>query len=134
MISIQDLVRLPKACVSSLRITTTSGALYRACSADAVTRFRQPTREIGILSYWSRNNFDAVVTDIALPDRSGYELIALANQRYSIKGIAFSNFRMQGDLRRSFCSRVRSLFDQPVDFQNLRTVLNEIVVKASWII
>ena len=128
MISLQDLVQLPKACASSLRITTTSGALYRACSADAVRRFRQPTREIGILSYWSRNNFDAVVTDIALPDRSGYELIALANQRYSIKGIAFSNFGMQEDVRRSFAAGFDHYLTKPVDFQNLRTVLNEIVL------
>jgi CheY-like chemotaxis protein len=72
--------------------------------------------------------FDAVVSDIGLPDRSGYELIALAKQRHEIKGIALSGFGMEEDVRRSFAAGFDHHLTKPIDFQNLRTILNEIAV------
>jgi len=72
--------------------------------------------------------FDAVVSDIGLPDRSGYELIALAKQRHQIKGIALSGFGMEEDVRRSFAAGFDHHLTKPVDFRNLRTVLDEIAV------
>jgi CheY-like chemotaxis protein/nitrogen-specific signal transduction histidine kinase len=72
--------------------------------------------------------FDAVVSDIGLPDRSGYELIALAKQRHLIKGIALSGFGTEEDVRRSFAAGFDHHLTKPVDFRNLRTVLNEIAV------
>lgn len=70
--------------------------------------------------------FDAVVSDIGLPDRSGYELIALAKQRHPIKGIALSGFGMEEDIRRSFAAGFDHHLTKPVDFRNLRSLLNEI--------
>lgn len=72
--------------------------------------------------------FDAVVSDIGLPGRSGYELMTLAKQRHQIKGIALSGFGMEEDVRRSFAAGFDHHLTKPVDFQNLRTVLNEIMV------
>lgn len=72
--------------------------------------------------------FDAVVSDIGLPDRSGYELMALAKQRHQIKGIALSGFGMEEDIRRSFAAGFDHHLTKPVDFRNLRTVLNEIAI------
>lgn len=72
--------------------------------------------------------FDAVVSDIGLPDRSGYELIALAKQRHQLKGIALSGFGMEEDVRRSFAAGFDYHLTKPVDFRNLRTLLNEITV------
>lgn len=70
--------------------------------------------------------FDAVVSDIGLPDRSGYELIALAKQRHPIKGIALSGFGMEEDIRRSFAAGFDHHLTKPVDFRNLRALLSEI--------
>jgi CheY-like chemotaxis protein len=71
--------------------------------------------------------FDAVVSDIGLPDRSGYELMALAKQRHKLKGIALSGFGMEEDIRRSLAAGFDRHLTKPVDFRNLRMVLNEIV-------
>jgi PAS domain S-box-containing protein len=71
--------------------------------------------------------FDAVVSDIGLPDRSGYELIKLAKQRHPIKGIALSGFGMEEDIKRSYAAGFDHHLTKPVDFQHLRTVLSEIV-------
>jgi PAS domain S-box-containing protein len=71
--------------------------------------------------------FDALVSDIGLPDRSGYELIATAKQRHPIKGIALSGFGMEDDIRRSYEAGFDHHLTKPIDFGDLRTVLAEIV-------
>jgi signal transduction histidine kinase/CheY-like chemotaxis protein len=70
--------------------------------------------------------FDAVVSDIGLPDRSGYELIAMAKKRHPIKGIALSGFGMEEDVRRSLAAGFDHHLTKPVDIRNLRALLNEI--------
>ena len=72
--------------------------------------------------------FDAVVSDIGLPDRSGYELMALAKERHQLKGIALSGFGMEEDVRRSLAAGFEHHLTKPVDFRNLRAVLDELVV------
>ena len=87
------------------------------------------TDQVGAaLKLLESKRFDAVVSDIGLPDRSGYELIALAKQRHQIKGIALSGFGMEEDVRRSLAAGFDHHLTKPVDFQNLRAVLNEIMV------
>ena len=70
--------------------------------------------------------FDAVVSDIELPDRSGYELMKLAKQRHHLKGIAVSGFGMEEDIRRSLAAGFDHHLTKPVDFKNLTKLLNEI--------
>jgi PAS domain S-box-containing protein len=70
--------------------------------------------------------FDAVVSDIGLPDRSGYELIAMAKQRHPIKGIALSGFGMEEDIRRSYQAGFDHHLTKPINFRDLRAVLSEI--------
>jgi CheY-like chemotaxis protein/anti-sigma regulatory factor (Ser/Thr protein kinase) len=70
--------------------------------------------------------FDAVVSDIGLPDRSGYELIAMAKQRHPIKGIALSGFGMEEDIRRSFEAGFDHHLTKPIDFRDLRAILTQI--------
>jgi signal transduction histidine kinase len=70
--------------------------------------------------------FDAVVSDIGLPDRSGYELIALAKKRHPVKGIALSGFGMEEDVQRSLAAGFDHHLTKPVDIRNLRALLNEI--------
>jgi PAS domain S-box-containing protein len=46
-------------------------------------------------------SFDVIVSDIGLPDATGYELMKEVKERYSIKGIAMSGYGMDEDLRKS---------------------------------
>jgi CheY-like chemotaxis protein len=45
--------------------------------------------------------FDIVVSDIGLPDGTGYELMQQLRARREVKGIAMSGYGMDEDLRRS---------------------------------
>lgn len=45
--------------------------------------------------------FDVLVSDIGLPDTTGYELMKQIRARYAIKGIAMSGYGMDEDLRKS---------------------------------
>jgi PAS domain S-box-containing protein len=45
--------------------------------------------------------FDVIVSDIGLPDMTGYDLMKEIKSRYPIKGIAMSGFGMEEDLRKS---------------------------------
>ena len=70
--------------------------------------------------------FDAIVSDIGLPDGTGYEIIKQAKQRYPVKAIALTGFGMDADLRRSKAAGFDFHLTKPVDFAELRTVLGEI--------
>ncbi|HEY2102715.1 MAG TPA: PAS domain S-box protein [Chthoniobacterales bacterium] len=70
--------------------------------------------------------FDALVSDIGLPDGTGYEIIKQAKRRYPIKSIALTGFGMEEDVRKSKAAGFDFHLTKPVDFAELRTVLNEI--------
>jgi CheY-like chemotaxis protein len=74
--------------------------------------------------------FDVIVSDIGLPDGSGYALIMLAKQRQaSIVAVALTGFSAEQDIR--FCREMGFDFylTKPVDFHELRTVLNQAKVR-----
>jgi len=46
-------------------------------------------------------SFDVVVSDIGLPDATGYELMAQLRERHGLKGIALTGYGMEDDMRKS---------------------------------
>lgn len=70
--------------------------------------------------------FDAVLSDIGLPDGTGYEIIARAKKRQSLKGIALTGFGMEEDVRRSQEAGFDYHLTKPVDFAELRDVLAQL--------
>jgi CheY-like chemotaxis protein len=71
------------------------------------------------------DKFDVILSDIGLPDGSGYGLVMLAKQRQgSIMAIALTGFAAAEDVR--FSKEVGFDFHltKPVDFRKLTTVLN----------
>lgn len=72
--------------------------------------------------------FDVLVSDIGLPQTSGYELIREARRRQPLKGIALSGLGMDEDLRRSAEAGFDYHLTKPINFQNLRSVLEQISV------
>ena len=73
------------------------------------------------------SRFDALISDIGLPDSSGYELIRMAKQRQCLKGIALSGYGTEEDVRRSIEAGFDYHLTKPVTFQELRSLLLKIV-------
>ncbi len=68
---------------------------------------------------------DVVLSDIGLPDGSGYDVIAEAKRTQHVTGIALTGFGMEEDIKRSKKAGFDFHLTKPVDFQELRSVLAE---------
>ncbi|HEV2851280.1 MAG TPA: ATP-binding protein [Thermoanaerobaculia bacterium] len=69
------------------------------------------------------HEFDLVVSDLGLPDGTGFDLMRELRDRYGLKGIAVSGFGMEEDLRRSRESGFLEHLVKPVDVDKLRAAL-----------
>jgi CheY-like chemotaxis protein len=70
--------------------------------------------------------FDVVLCDIALPDGSGYDLIAEAKRKRPIKAVALTGFAAHEDIERGREAGFDFHLTKPVDFHELRAVLGQI--------
>jgi CheY-like chemotaxis protein len=70
--------------------------------------------------------FDVILSDIGLPDGSGYDVIAQAKQKQPVKGVALTGFDKKEDIRRSKEAGFDFHLSKPVDFHELRTVLAQL--------
>jgi PAS domain S-box-containing protein len=69
------------------------------------------------------HTFDLVVSDLGLPDGSGFDLMRELRDRYGLQGIAVSGFGMEEDLRRSHESGFREHLVKPVDIDKLKAAI-----------
>lgn len=72
------------------------------------------------------HHFDLVLCDIGLPDGSGYDVISKAKAKGPIKAVAITGFGTEEDLRRSKEAGFDYHLIKPVDFQELRAVLEQV--------
>ena len=70
--------------------------------------------------------FDVVLCDIALPDGTGYDVIAEAKRKRPVKAVAISGFAATEDIERAREAGFDFHLAKPVDFHELRTVLGKI--------
>ena len=70
--------------------------------------------------------FDVVLSDIGLPDGTGYDVISEAKRRQPIKAVALTGFGTDEDIRRGKEAGFDFHLVKPVDFHELRTVLNQV--------
>jgi DNA-binding response OmpR family regulator len=70
--------------------------------------------------------FDVVLADIALPDGSGYDLVAEAKRKQSVKAVALTGFGAPDDIKRGREAGFDFHLTKPVDFHELRAVLGQI--------
>ena len=68
-------------------------------------------------------SFDVLVTDIGLPDGTGYQLMCAARQSQSLRGIAISGFGMEDDVQRSMEAGFEHHLIKPIDAQQLEALL-----------
>ncbi len=69
--------------------------------------------------------FDVVLSDIGLPDGSGYDVISQAKRTQSLKGVALTGFGSDEDIRRGKEAGFDFHLTKPVDFHELRSVLDQ---------
>jgi PAS domain S-box-containing protein len=70
--------------------------------------------------------FDVVLSDIGLPDGSGYDVISQAKRNHRVAGIALTGFGTDEDIRRGKAAGFDFHLTKPVDFHELRTVLDQV--------
>jgi len=63
------------------------------------------------------------LSDIGLPDGSGYDVIAQAKRNQRLKGVALTGFWQRSDIRRGQEAGFDFHLIKPVDFHELRSVL-----------
>jgi PAS domain S-box-containing protein len=73
--------------------------------------------------------FDVIVSDIGLPDATGYDLMKEIKLRYSIKGIAMSGYGMDEDLRKSHEAGFSDHIVKPANIAQLERSIRRIVAR-----
>ena len=84
------------------------------CAADA-------------LDLAAKEQFDVIVSDIGLPDATGYELMQQIKSRHSIKGIAMSGYGLEEDLRKSREAGFSDHVVKPANVDQLEQAIRRIV-------
>jgi DNA-binding response OmpR family regulator len=69
------------------------------------------------------DKFDVVVSDLGLPDESGYELMQQLRDRYGMPGIAMSGYGMEQDIIRSKDSGFVEHLIKPVNIPQLESAI-----------
>jgi CheY-like chemotaxis protein len=77
------------------------------------------------------STFDAVVSDLGLPDGTGFELMEELRAKYGLSGIAVSGFGMEEDVRRSQASGFVAHLTKPIDLNELRAALSRLAAGSS---
>jgi CheY-like chemotaxis protein len=70
--------------------------------------------------------FDVVLCDIGLPDGSGYEVISRAKRKRLVKAVAITGFGTDEDVRRGKEAGFDFHLVKPIDFHELRAVLDQV--------
>ncbi len=70
--------------------------------------------------------FDLLVSDIGLPDGSGLDIMRQVKAQQQLKGIALSGFGQDEDFRRSREAGFEQHLTKPVNFQQLRQVIQRV--------
>jgi CheY-like chemotaxis protein len=78
----------------------------------------------------ARSQFDLLISDIALPDGSGTELMACIRALHPIRGIAISGFGMNGDIERSLNAGFSEHLVKPVKLDKLEAAIDRVMSNA----
>jgi CheY-like chemotaxis protein len=78
------------------------------------------------LQFLQLKDFDVVLSDIGLPDGSGYDVVSQAKQKQRLKAVALTAFNREEDVRRGKEAGFDFHLSKPIDFQELRGVLAQV--------
>jgi CheY-like chemotaxis protein len=83
------------------------------------------------LAFLRAKHFDAIVSDLALPDGSGCEVIRAAKRWQHLTAVALTADGEDEDVRRGRDAGFDYHLTKPIDFAQLRTVLEQIALANS---
>jgi CheY-like chemotaxis protein len=83
------------------------------------------------LATLSATPVDVIVSDIGLPDSTGYELMRAVRASHEVPGIAVSGFGMDGDLKCSQDAGFATHMTKPVDIQQLDNMIRSLLPRTS---
>ena len=75
----------------------------------------------------AEENFDLIISDIGLPDRSGYELMQELRVKKGLRGIALSGFGMENDITRARDAGFSEHLTKPINFERLERAIKKIL-------
>ena len=73
------------------------------------------------------NDFDIIVSDIGLPDRSGYELMREVRATKTTPGIALSGFGTEQDVQKAHEAGFAEHLTKPINFERLQEAIQTLV-------
>ena len=74
--------------------------------------------------------FNLVVSDLGLPDATGYDLMRRLREQHRIQGVALSGYGQSDDVRRAIDAGFSHHLTKPIDFDRLRKIINEMLDPA----
>jgi CheY-like chemotaxis protein len=77
----------------------------------------------------TRNQFDLLISDIALPDGTGIELMTCLRGIKPIRGIAISGFGMNGDIERSLGAGFSEHLVKPIKVEKLEAAIDRVMAE-----
>lgn len=75
----------------------------------------------------NEEEFDLLISDIGLPDRSGYELMQELRASKSLRGIALSGFGMENDISRARAAGFSEHLTKPINFERLEETIQSLL-------
>jgi len=74
-----------------------------------------------------QRKFDLLISDIGLPDRSGYELMKELRAKNAMPGIALSGFGMENDIRKARAAGFSQHLTKPINFDRLDEAIQSLL-------
>jgi signal transduction histidine kinase len=74
-----------------------------------------------------QEDFDLMISDIGLPDRSGYELMRELHQTKGLPGIALTGFGMENDVARARAAGFSGHLTKPINFEQLDQAIRDLL-------
>src|SRR6266436_1141012 len=72
-------------------------------------------------------DFDLLISDIGLPDRSGYELMREVRNSKGLRGIALSGFGMEHDVSKARAAGFSEHLTKPINFERLEKTIQSVL-------
>jgi signal transduction histidine kinase/CheY-like chemotaxis protein len=76
-------------------------------------------------------DFDLLISDIGLPDRSGYELMRELRQSKGLRGIALSGFGMESDVNKARDAGFSEHLTKPINVDRLQQAIRQLLESTS---
>src|SRR5205807_10151020 len=76
-------------------------------------------------------DFDRLISDVGLPDRSGYDLMRELRSSKGLRGIALSGFGMEHDVSKARGAGFSEHLTKPINFERLEEAIQNLIEPIS---